>query len=96
MGLKDSFAAKVRENEAREAAIRANPALANTPEVKRQRRFVGFVIFLLGIVLAIADLVSWETVGSMLIFFIAVPIVFIPSGIYMMVAGKNPFLKMKR
>ncbi len=96
MGFKESFAAKIRENEAREAAIRANPELAKSPEVKRQRRVAGLVMLLIGTALVIADVMSWEMVGSMLIFFIAVPIVFIPSGIYMMITGKNPFAKMRR
>lgn len=96
MGIKESFLAKVQENEAREAAIRKNPALANSPEVLRQRRFAGLIMTLIGGALLIADSLSWEMVGSMLVIFIAIPIVFIPSGLYMMVTGKNPFLKLKK
>ena len=96
MGIKEAFLAKARENEAREDAIRRNPALANSPEVKRQRRFAGLIMALIGGALLIADALSWEMVGSMLVVFIAIPIVFIPSGVYMAITGKNPFLRFKK
>ena len=96
MGIKEAFLAKARENEAREAAIRKNPALANSPEVKRQRRFAGMVLALIGVALLVADALSWEMVGSVVVVFIAIPIVFIPLGVYMMIVGKNPFLRLKK
>ncbi len=96
MGLKESFVAKIKENEAREAKIRANPELANSPEVKRQRRFAGVVMLLIGLAFVVGDVMSWTMIGSMLVYFIAIPIVFIPSGVYMMASGRNPFLRLKK
>lgn len=96
MGMKEAFLAKVRENEAREAAIRQNPALANSPEVKRQRRFAGLVMIMIGGVFIIGDALSWNIVGSVIVIFIAIPVVFIPLGLYMIITGKNPFLKLKK
>lgn len=96
MGLKESFATKIRENEAREAAIRANPALANTPEVKRQRRFAGLVLVLIGVALVGIDMVSLNADDSVIILFVVLPVLFIPLGIYMLVFGKNPPFRLRK
>lgn len=93
MNIVDQFKIKVAESKAREDAIRANPALASTPAMKKMYRQHGVVIFILGVAVAVGDVIGWEVVGGALIIMLAIPIVLIPSGIYMMLTGKNPFGK---
>lgn len=96
MGIVDQFKRKVAETKAREDVLRANPALAKLPEVKRQQRNSGAVLLVIGVCIAVANAYAWIEVGRALIWGIALPIVFVPSGIYMIVTGKNPFLRLKK
>lgn len=91
--IKEKFQTAMRESQAREDAIRKNPALANTPEVIKQYRHNGLIMVIIGTLLAIGDIVEWNMIGSVFIIFVATPIVFIPAGVYMMATGKNPFRK---
>jgi len=96
MGLKESFLAKVQKNEALAEKMRANPEFANSPEMKRQQRIGGVTMMLIGIMIAAANVYAWISVGHALIAAIVLPIFFIPTGIFMIISGKNPFLKPKK
>ena len=96
MGPVSWFNKKFAETKAREAAIRANPELVNSPEVKHQQRNAGWILCVTGVVIAVANGYAWISVGYVLIWGIVLPVIFIPSGIYMMITGKNPFLQLKK
>ena len=96
MRFAEMFQRKMRESEAREDAIRKNPALANTPEMIALYRKQGVFILMLGMAVFIADAVSWEVVGSVFVYFVVVPILLFPLGIYMMATGKNPLRNFRR
>lgn len=96
MNIVDQIKTKSAESKLREDAIRANPALANTPEMRKMYRQHGVVMLVLGIAVAIGDAIGWEVVGGALVIMLAIPMVLVPAGIYMIATGKNPFAKMKR
>jgi hypothetical protein len=93
MGIVDQFKTKVAESKAREDVIRANPALANTPAMKKMYRQHGVVMLVLGAAVAMGDVIGWEIVGGALVMMLAIPMVLIPCGFYMIATGKNPLRK---
>ncbi len=78
-----------------EDAVRANPALANTPAMKKRYRGYGVLMFVIGLGLTVANYLSTQATGRVLIIAAAANIVFIFGGLWMMATGKNPFLKKK-
>lgn len=96
MAFKDELIQRFIERQQFEVAVKQNPSLAETPEAKKKYRHAGVVVTILGIGVAVAAWVSWDMVGRTLVIAIATPVVLVPSGIYMMITGKNPFQKKSR
>ncbi len=59
-------------------------------------RSAGIILILVGAAVAIGEYIGWRLTESVFAYLIAIPLVCIPSGIYMAATGKNPFEKFKR
>lgn len=72
-----------------------NPALANTPEVKRNIRVAGLILCILSMGITFANWATYNTTGNVLIIALSANIVLPPLGLYLLITGKNPFKKIK-
>lgn len=94
--LQATFEKKVAENKAREDAIRANPALAVTPAMKKLYRTQGVVMLVVGLILGFATSVGAMVTGRVLIIGISSAAVFTVLGVWMMITGTNPLRGLKK
>ena len=81
------------ESRAIEDAVKANPARANTPQMRRRYRSHGAVMVVLGLGITFANVMSYRSTGGMLVIGIAASVVFVFGGFFMMLTGRNPFLR---
>lgn len=79
-----------------QAAVDANPSYASSPKVTRSMRSAGGVMLFLGLALTVANYLSYNSTGRMLIIAVAANIVFVVGGLYMLISGKNPFKRFKK
>lgn len=86
----------VADAKAQENALRVNPALAHAPEVKRQYRINGVVMFVLGLGVCFATYMGYQETGRVLNIALAAIFVLTPGGIWMMIRGTNPFANFKK
>ncbi len=66
------------------------------PSPTQTHRSAGVILFLVGCAVAIGQFIGFQQTGSIFAYLIAIPLVLIPSGLYMIATGKNPFEKLKR
>lgn len=82
---------------AKERAIQQNPGIANSPDVKSHYRKVAVVVFLIVCIpLTIVNYLGYRDTGRFIIFLLAANIALPPACLWMLITGKNPFLKKKR
>lgn len=91
--VKSEFKKKYAEARALESALKTNPTLANSAQMKRRYRGVGTLVLVLGLGITAANYLSYQATGRMLILAIAVNIVCVFGGLWMILTGKNPFLR---
>lgn len=84
------------EAKAKEDAVRANPELAKTPEVKKRYRTNGLIMFILGLAISFATYMGYQETGRILIISFSASLVLVVGGIWMMFTGINPFIGLKK
>lgn len=86
-----------RDANAKERAIQQNPALADSGAVKTHYRKVAVVVFLVVCIpLTIVNYLGHRDTGRFIIFLLAANIVLPPACLWMLITGKNPFLRLKK
>lgn len=87
--MKNWFINKLKENERLDKKYRS-PEFRDTPEAKRHYRKMGMGFILGGCIAALAGLVSLITSQSIPVLWIAIVIVLIPLGMYVVSVGRLP------
>ena len=86
-----------QEANAKERAIQQNPALADSVAVKAHYRKVAIVVFLIVCIpLTIVNYLGHRDTGRFIIIFLAANIVLPPACLWMLITGKNPFLRLRK
>ena len=60
------------------------------PLTKQQIRAGGVVVVTIGLAVLLGNWLNWKINGKVILVLFAIPLVFIPGGIYMIVTGKIP------
>ncbi len=86
----------VQEARHTEEAYRADPSLANNASGRKHYRYVGGFMMLLGVAATVINYCGYQAAGRVFVLLIAANIVFLGSGVWMLLTGKNPFARLLR
>lgn len=81
------------ESKAVEDAVKANPTLMDTPAIKKRYRGYGVLMVVLGLGITFTNYMTWQSTERVLIIAAAANIVFVLGGLWMIITGKNPFIR---
>ena len=89
--MKDLVKKAAAESKAHEDAVRANPALARTPEAIARYRRNGMVMLVLGLGISFATYMGYQETGRALVIAISAGLVLTLGGAWTLITGTNPF-----